>query len=168
MEEQIALGVKRTSITTVTAEQIVEWRDRVYRLALAIVCNKDAAEDVAQETISRAIRFRWQINSPDAIEAWLRKICVRQSINVLRSKKFELMDEDIAVCGDDTTNIAVRQTLQLLKPEQSAILALYHYEGLTYQEIAVSLGVPIGTVASRLSNAKVTFRNLWEEHNDKR
>ena len=163
MEELITLGRKPIEIEAVSANEIVRWRDRVFRLALAIVCDRDGAEDVTQETISRAIRFRRQVKSGESVEPWIRKICVRQSLNYLRSNHRTTQETQSGAAEDETTNIAVRQTLRRLTPDQSAILALFHFEGLSYEDISTLLDIPMGTVASRLSKAKEAFRRLWEE-----
>ena len=59
--------------------------------------------------------------------------------------------------------IQVARTLQRLKPDQRALLALALGEGLSYRETAAALSIPEGTVSSRLNTAKVAFRKLWEE-----
>ncbi len=133
-----------------------------FHLALQIVGNRDQAEDVAQEALIRAAS---NLQFPQNIEnerAWLRQIVVRRALTHLKKRKDLFPDHDFGVQSDPTNDMAVRQTLDRLQPEQRVILALAIGEQLSYQEIADSLEIPIGTVGSRIHGAKSAFRNLWE------
>lgn len=160
-EEQTILGV------TTGAEEAVRkiglYRERVFRLALSIVADRDLAEDVAQETLARAYRDRKQLKNVQSVEAWLRSICVRQALNALRQRTTRPLGKEAATEDDDTTLIAVRQVLARLKPEHAAVLALAHFEGLSYKEIGEALAIPEGTVGSRLNAAREAFRAKWED-----
>jgi RNA polymerase sigma-70 factor (ECF subfamily) len=58
--------------------------------------------------------------------------------------------------------VDVRLVMQSLPADSRAILSLSYFEGLSYQEISDTLGIPAGTVASRLSTARERFRDAWE------
>jgi RNA polymerase sigma-70 factor (ECF subfamily) len=62
-----------------------------------------------------------------------------------------------------TADLVARQVLAELSPALRAVLVLREQEGLSYQEIAVALNVPMGTVRSRLSKARIAFRDRWNE-----
>ena len=70
---------------------------------------------------------------------------------------------DGAVDEDPTNALAVRQTLNRLEPSERAILALSHFEELSYAEIGKALDIPVGTVASRLHAARESFRKEWRK-----
>ena len=135
-----------------------------YRLALKIVGSPDAAEDVAQAALLKAWGNASALRNDEMLQAWLRKIVVRTALNHLRSNATgrDLRVEP-AETPDNDTHLQVTRTLGRLKPEHRAILALALGEGLSYREVAQSLGIPEGTVSSRLNAAKAAFRNLWEE-----
>ena len=164
MQEQAIRGFGGKADADAEAVRSIElYRERVYRLALAIVSDPELAEDVAQETLARAFRDRRQLRDRSAVEAWLRRITVRQALNACRTRRPERLVTEPTDDTDRTLNLAVRQALTHLKPKHSTILALAMYEGLTHREIADSLGVPEGTVASRVHAAKEAFRTVWED-----
>lgn len=164
MQERVIRGYESKAETEEQAVRAIElYRDRVYRLALAIVSDPDLAEDVAQETLTRAFRDRNQLRDNSSIEAWLRRITVRQALNACRTKRPEPIQTEPTDDNDKTLNLAVRQVLLQLKPEHSTVIALAMYEGLTHREIADTLDIPEGTVASRIHAAKAAFRKIWED-----
>jgi RNA polymerase sigma-70 factor (ECF subfamily) len=136
----------------------------VFRLALKILGNRDEAEDVAQTALLRAWDKSRALKSDEALQSWLRRIVVRTALNHIRSAKptDELRDEP-ADRSDPETSLQVRRVLKQLSADQRALLALVVGEGLSYRETAEALGVPEGTVSSRLNTAKAAFRRLWEE-----
>lgn len=154
------LTAKRT--TTEVDALLRDARPWLYRLALAITAQSDAAEDVAQEALVRAMRSREKLRGVDEPTAWLRKVAVRCALTAL-SRAPSAPETDRAVVRDPTESIAVRQTLQRLDPTDRAVLALAHFEGLSYAEIAAALEVPIGTVGSRLHSAREAFRKEWQK-----
>ncbi|HXH62492.1 MAG TPA: sigma-70 family RNA polymerase sigma factor [Fimbriimonadaceae bacterium] len=159
-EEQSLLGAKTGSEDVERA--IGLYRDRVFRLALAIVGDRDLAEDVAQETLVRAYRARKTLKDSASAEAWLRKICVRQGLNALRRRRLFGLGEEVAGDENATSDVEVRQVLASLAPEHAVILALVQFEGLSYREASEALGIPEGTVASRLNAARSAFKAAWE------
>lgn len=141
-----------------------EQRVWMYRLAMKIVGDAETAEDVVQESLVRASRRA--PNDPDARHGFLRKIVVREALRAVSARKREpllaKLDPESAT-SEDSSDLCVRQTLARLLPEHRAILALILGEGLSYEEAALALDIPAGTVASRLSAAKASFRKFWEE-----
>ena len=164
MEEQVIRGYGSKAEADSQAVRAIElYRDRVYRLALAIVSDPELAEDVAQETLTRAFRDRKQLLDLSAVEAWLRRITVRQALNACRTRRSTRVDIEPPDESDDALNIAVREALAQLKPKHSTVLALAMYEGLTHREISDTLDIPEGTVASRIHSAKAAFKKVWED-----
>jgi RNA polymerase sigma-70 factor (ECF subfamily) len=162
MEEQV-IRDERAKVRADEAVHTIElYRERLFRLALAIVADRELAEDVAQETLARAFRHRGKLAQVESVEAWLRTICVRQAINALRNRRETPATGEPPTSQDGTLAIAVEQVLARLSPDHSVVLALVLYEGLSYGEVADLLGIPEGTVASRLSAAKAEFRRRWE------
>lgn len=146
------------------AELLNARRSWIFGLALKIVGNPEEAEDVAQTAIFRAWRKASSLRDPEMLQTWLRKIVVRSAINHLRAHEPVLdAEEEPASSTDNDTQLQVERTLSRLKPDHRAILALALGEELSYREVAESLGIPEGTVSSRLNAAKTAFRNLWEE-----
>lgn len=140
-------------------------RPEVYRIALSITASADAAEDATQEACYRLAKSAGKISQVENRTAWVRKVTVRCALDTLgrQAQGDALPDELIARTADPSEAIAVAATLRRLTPEHRAILALAIDQGLSYGEIAEALGIPAGSVASRLHYAKESFRKLWEE-----
>ena len=137
------------------------------RYARGLVSDRDRADDLVQDTLERAwSRFSmWQKRGD--IRAWMFGIMHNHFIDRLRAQRSR--PEDSA--GDDVPEIPQRpaqadalevrdldRLLQLLPPEHREVLLLVGVEELSYQEVAVAVGVPIGTVMSRLSRARARLR----------
>jgi|SRR5918996_3589048 RNA polymerase sigma-70 factor (ECF subfamily) len=133
----------------------------VFRLAAAIVGPADAA-DVTQETFVAAWQELPRLRQPDAFAAWLRRICVNRARNWMRDAKrrplgvsFESAEWHAAVSTDITEGIELRSILEpafeRLTPDQRAVLALHYSLGFSIADAAAALGVPPGTVKSRLN-----------------
>ena len=151
-------GAERESID----DFLQRHRAPTYRLALSILGRPELAEDVAQESLIRAFRARHKLQGADDPTAFARRITVRLAITALRRTRFERPLPEDMPDGDRTErNAQVRDALARLDPEHQAILALVVGEGLSYGEAAETLGIPEGTVASRLSAARAAFKKEW-------
>lgn len=136
-------------------------RDDALRLAHTITADRDAASDATQDAFLKVLD-RWKrVRTMESPDAFLRRIVVRCSIDAIRARRRQAEPQEPATPATHEGGLAVRHTLAALKPEQQAILALALGEGWTYAEIADSLGIPAGTVASRVHAAKEAFRRKW-------
>ena len=138
-----------------------EWREWGYRLALKITGCHDAALDALQEACVKAYRARRSLREAASAEAWFRRIVVRCALGQKPRPSGALTGFEVSGEAHPMDRIQVQITLCRLKPWQRAILALAIGEGMSYAEIAYALGIPIGTVGSRLDAAKKAFRKQW-------
>ena len=137
----------------------------VYRSIRAVVLDTAAAEDLTQETFVRAYRARYRYTPTAPPGAWLRRIGINLAISHLRRQKLarflparlyvapDRRDYDRAEARD-----VVEKAMAQLSPKLRAAVVLHYYEGLTREEIADVLGVPAGTVASRIAKAVAIMR----------
>lgn len=160
MERHFALQALSRRSRSEVVDFLRDARPWAYRLALAVVGIAEVAEDVAQESIVRAWRSQGKLTQADDMRAWLRTVVVRQAITALKRRTFSEIPEVAA--KDEEPSMQVRAVLMTMPPETRALLALAYFEGLTYAELAEVLGIPEGTVASRLHAAKSAFRTEWE------
>jgi RNA polymerase sigma factor (sigma-70 family) len=122
--------------------------------------------DAAQEALIAIFRGLRQLREPAALFGWVRAIAVREAIRVARRRQAgrtvpaELAD--VPAPGDPQLATDVRDVLARLAPEHRAVLALRELEGLDEQAAAALLQVPRGTVKSRLSRARRSFRKEWQ------
>ena len=137
----------------------------VYRSIRGVVLESSAAEDLTQETFVRAYRARHRYTPTAPPGAWLRRIGINLAISYLRRQKLarvlparlytppDRRDYDRAEARD-----VVTKALATLSPKLRAAIVLHYYDGLTRDEIAAVLGVPAGTVASRIAKAVAIMR----------
>jgi RNA polymerase sigma-70 factor, ECF subfamily len=149
--------------------------DRLYRASyhrvlytlLGVLHDYAAAEDCAQEAYVRAYRS-WKDWQPDApAEAWLHRIALNVAFSYRRWHRLREVGEVVRRLGrpasdEEVSDLGIRgdllDALRRLPPEQAATIILRHHHGYTNREIAVALGLPESTVASRLAAAKQRLR----------
>jgi RNA polymerase sigma factor (sigma-70 family) len=178
--EPITATPEATLPADLTWENIVEQHSaRVYRLAYHLTGNKHDAEDLTQDVFIRVFNSLSQYK-PGTFEGWLHRITTNLFLDRVRRKKrirFDFMaDDDAAVPTSDSFDRYERsgqpedafdmshfgddivQALAELPPEYRAAVVLSDIEGLSYEEIAATLGIKMGTVRSRLSRARAKLR----------
>jgi RNA polymerase sigma-70 factor (ECF subfamily) len=139
--------------------------DGVYRLALAITADEADARDVTQESMIAAWRGLAALREPDRFEAWLRRVVVNAARTTLRARRRRRLREIPAdeVVGREPAHdpvapradaLVLRAALQRLDADKRVLLALHYLEGRSVGEVAEILGIPTGTVKSRLSTAR--------------
>lgn len=145
-------------------ENIWEYRRFVFRIAKSIVLDRDVAEDMTQSTLLKALKSGEAVRDT---KAFLRQIVVRECLNHLRRPRVDTLGEEITTREPSADRrLQVEASLAQLDPEQRSILALVCGEGLSYREVADLLGIPEGTVASRLNRAKAAFRAAFGEEDE--
>jgi len=142
-------------------------RPRLYATAIRLLGYQPDAEDAVQETCLIAMRFIGTVRDPDAVGAWLHAVLRRSCLQHRRQRHDELVTDTIPDAPDERSHPEERiERLELREwiwaalqqlPETLRVTAMLRFFGSydSYEEIAAILGVPIGTVRSRLSEAKV-------------
>ena len=138
------------------------------RYARALTRNADRADDLVQDCLERAIRKRGLFAPTGPLQAWLFRMLVNLWRNSLRAERrrgehvtFDAMPVEPSIPAPQTERIALGEmsrALDRLPDEQRETLLLVVLEGVTYEEAARILGIPIGTVMSRLSRARAALR----------
>ncbi|NAZ84452.1 RNA polymerase sigma factor SigE [Kineococcus sp. R8] len=145
---------------------------RVYRLAYRLTGNRHDAEDLTQEVFVRVFRSLSSYQ-PGTFEGWLHRITTNLFLDQVRRKqriRFDALAED----ADDrlpSTDMGperayehrnldddVQRALDALPPDFRAVVVLCDIEGLSYEEIAATLGVKLGTVRSRIHRGRAQLR----------
>jgi RNA polymerase sigma factor (sigma-70 family) len=156
-----------------TWQEVVEQHSaRVYRLAYRLTGNVYDAEDLTQEVFVRVFRSL-STYTPGTFEGWLHRITTNLFLDQVRRKKrirFDALaeDADARMAGrepdpsrayDDThLDDDVQAALDALPPDFRAAVVLCDIEGLTYEEIAATLGIKLGTVRSRIHRGRSQLR----------
>ncbi len=157
------------------------YQRRVYFLAIRMVTNHDAADDVAQETFIKAYNALDSFRLGCNFYTWLYRICMNLSINhlkhgrrVMTESRFkeEAKPLERAASGADPLDCAVmtemgeriETAIDSLSPKHKAVFVLRIYEDMSYEEIAESLDISIGTVMSRLFRAREKMQEMLAEY----
>jgi RNA polymerase sigma-70 factor (ECF subfamily) len=153
------------------------FQSRVYGLAVTIVGDPKAAEDVAQETFVRAWRHASSYDARrGAVSSWLLTIARNLAVDRARLKRAQPVDPDLIVSQlerepgaartDDATQVAERDRLRELLLElpehQRRALVLATYFGRTAKEISELDGTPVGTVKTRIRDGLLKLRTRME------
>jgi RNA polymerase sigma factor (sigma-70 family) len=124
-----------------------------------------AADDAAQEALLAVFQGLPSLRAPEAIMTWVRSVTVRTAIRLARQHDLEVAAEGTLVdrhAASPEGVVDIDDALSRLPVSQRAVLVLRTREGLSEQEIATTLGIPAGTVKSRLHRARAAFREGWE------
>jgi RNA polymerase sigma-70 factor (ECF subfamily) len=144
--------------------------DRLLAIAYRILRDLGLAEDAVQQTLVLAWRELPSLRDVDRFDAWLRRLLVHACYREARRGRHWASNvrilPDPASSIDDYVTVVQRDQLdrgfRRLPPEQRAVFVFHHYLGLTLIEVAAELGVPLGTVKSRLHYATNTLRAALE------
>jgi RNA polymerase sigma-70 factor, ECF subfamily len=141
--------------------------DRLFAIAQRILRDVDRTEDAVQDALVIAWRDLPSLRDPDRFDAWLYRLLVRACITEARRERrlgatIRALPMDFPSTSDDYVSVAARDELERgfrrLPPEQRALIVLRHFVGLEPAEIAEVIGIPAGTVRSRLHHAHRAMR----------
>jgi RNA polymerase sigma-70 factor, ECF subfamily len=169
---------------------IVRYQRKVYAVALGIVQDRDLAWDVAQEAFIRVHAHLGEFKGDSSFSTWVLKIASHLAIDALRKERKaakeeldEVRPEDLArsgegvlatTLGDDPQKNLLRrelasrmsEALAELPEKHRTILVLRELEGLSYEDLALRLGIHKGTVMSRLFHARKKMQALLRDYAD--
>ncbi len=161
----------------------------VYRLCFRISGSREDALDLTQETLVKVLTGLDKFQPGRPFKPWLRQVTVNACLNCLRRRAPEtvsleqpvtenmVLKDTLAGQADDPAAAAewqdarevIRQAVSRLPPQQRLVLVLRHQEGLSYEEIAATADLPLGTVKTHLFRARQRLRRElagvygWEE-----
>lgn len=153
-----------------------EHREMVFRVAYWRTGDEEEALDICQETFLRAFRSLKGFRGESSLGTWLGRIANNLAIDALRKRKREKtvpMDESLEFPSTAETSAraqeqelreAIREALDKLPEQERTVVLLYSVEGRRYREIAQILSCPIGTVMSRLHNARKKLLQYLEPY----
>jgi RNA polymerase sigma-70 factor (ECF subfamily) len=159
-----------SKISRMEQHPIVQHIPRLRRYARALAGDRYAADDLVQDTLERAWnKFHlWRPGSD--LRAWLFAIMHNVFVNQMRSRRFEMEQpmEDppaqaVRASQSDGVELAdLERALSRLSLEHREVLLLVAVEQMKYDEVSRSLGIPVGTVMSRLSRARERLRQQMD------
>lgn len=160
-------AIDESSNELIIKELIEKYKDMIFNMLCRMTCNYDDAMELAQETFLKAMIALPMFRYESSMKTWLYKIAVNLAINHKRKwslfkKKEEPLEtylrdkrsspEEQTCCKQLSHH--VQQAINRLPKDQKAMIILRDIEELSYLEISHVLGLPIGTVKSRLARAR--------------
>lgn len=160
---------------------VERYQDRIFSVVFNYVPNREDAADIVQDSFVKAYTKLQTFDSESAFYTWLYRIAINAAIDYLRKKKSRnvdsLDDEKFTEVGfepvsrDASTDpervvlrseqaAILRRALGALSDKLKAVAILHDVEGLSQEEVARVLGIPVGTVKSRVSRARAELRYL--------
>lgn len=155
-------------------EIVRRYQRAVVRVAYALTRNASDADDLAQETFVRAYQAIGRFRVGEPLYPWLARIATNLAFSLFRRRRrrpetpleplveagqqWAVEDDPAERVQQDERTRHLQAAFAELKPEHQAILALRVVEEQSYEVIAATLGVPVGTVMSRLSRARAELR----------
>lgn len=160
------------------------YQDRIYSVVNNYVYNSEDAIDIAQDTFIKAYQKLATFDSASAFYTWLYRIAINTSIDFLRKRKTKSADsldddryresgfEPVSVDSSADPEISamrseqaemMRKAVAGLSPKLRAVAVLHDVQGLSQEEVSQVLGIPVGTVKSRVSRARAELKYLLRE-----
>ena len=149
------------------AESIVELIPRLRRYARALAGDRTAADDLVQDTLERSWSKLHLYRRGTDLRAWMFTIMHNVYVNQLRAMRPSVPLDDkmpeLTQPARESDALVLRDldaAIRRLPPEQREVLLLVALEEMSYEEAAATLGIPIGTVMSRLARAREKLRAM--------
>ncbi len=149
------------------ADDLIAFLPNLRRFAISLCRSADIADDLVQITVERAFAGRSGFDPASRLDAWLFRILRNAWIDMVRRTRTRGTEIDIvdapevrSVDGEQVVETslmlqAARNAIEQLPPDQREVILLICVEELTYKEASDLLGIPIGTVMSRLARARI-------------
>lgn len=141
---------------------------RIYNLSLRMLGRPEDARDATQETFLAAFKKLPSFRGESALSTWLHRVAVNSCYDILRRRKRraeESLPEDPGPAPGDVAEssseaVDVQRALAQVPEEFRTVLVLHDVQDLPYEQIAEILGIPVGTVKSRLHRGRVGLARL--------
>jgi len=166
------------------AELMEKYRDSIFHLCRKMVFNDDDADDLTIETFGKAFQRLKQYTPAFAFSTWLFKIASNHCIDFIRKKRINALSLDRGIETEDGDNIQftvkdeapdpietlekkqrvekMRLVVSELKPRYRRLVELRYFEEYSYDEIALELDLPLGTVKAQLFRARDILASVME------
>ena len=148
-------------------ELIVPFIPNLRRYARALVGDRDGADDLVQDTLERAVR-KFHLWRPGDLRAWLFSIMHNVFVNQLKARRIAPdveLDDSYPAPSSPVTSMDLQdlqRALATLAPEQREVVLLVALEDMSYADVSRALGIPMGTVMSRLSRGREKLRRAMD------
>lgn len=142
------------------------WQKRLWQHTYRLTAESQACWDITQQSWLDIIKGLRKLRDPARFPTWAYRIVTNKAADWLKSKQkrnYVNIDDVAPAETPSSENADVRELLQKLKENSRVILSLYYFEEFTVSEISQVLKAPVGTVKSRLFQARKEFNELWSK-----
>jgi RNA polymerase sigma-70 factor (ECF subfamily) len=179
--EEYLLELALAGDTACFGELIERWQRRIYGFICRYVGNTDEAQDLTQDTFTKAYKNLDRLADPERFSSWLYTIALNECrMRFRRKRKIQLValpEEDGEIvpiplqdqAASPEAKLAVKEDIQVLREafnglpeEQREVILMKEYQDLKFHEISDILGIPLSTVKSRMYLGLKTLRKLME------
>jgi RNA polymerase sigma-70 factor (ECF subfamily) len=163
---------------------VAKHQQRAYQYAFRLTRDPEEAADIVSESFIRMFKALGNFKGDSAFTTWMYRIATNCFLDIRKKKRsrpsvsleatVQTTDGEVTYQFEDTNSSpheeaerseamrAVQDAVEMLPEYQRAIIVMYHAEMQSYEEIAETLNLPLGTVKSRLNRARLSLRNLLE------
>jgi len=147
---------------------VIEHYEAIFRFLRNLTGSKEDAEDLTQQTFLRAWEALSSFRGDSSLSTWLHSIAYREYTHWLRSRREFVPLDEIVDMPDEQANqnleaVLLRWAIYRLAPEHREVFVLHYLQGFSVSEIAKIIGIPAGTVKSRLFFARQKLRELLSD-----
>lgn len=153
----------------IIGQRILENKNKLYALAYSIIGHPEDAEDAVGNAIIKAFMHKGNIKKDDSIDAWLYSIVNREAYGILRTRKpIVSLDENENLCSRDIISekvdkLYIWDVVSQMDEKYRGIVYLYYGLQMDTHQISKIVGIPQGTVRTRLKRAREILRVTLEE-----
>jgi len=180
-QERLVLEAVRAGQSTRFEELVLAYQNRLFAAMLAVLGNRQDAEDVTQEAFTKAFLKLDAFQAKSSFFTWLHRIAFNLAIDLRRrdARSRNLGKVSLETAGDalrsteplppvtteqNETHQRIYAALAMIDPERRSVITLRDLQGMDYSEIAQVLEIPIGTVRSRLHRARIELKDILREY----
>jgi RNA polymerase sigma-70 factor (ECF subfamily) len=162
---------------------VQRYQDRLYPTALRLTGGTEDALDLLQDAFFQSFRKLGSFHGESSFYTWVYRIVVNLALSAKRRRTPKLFRDpgsgadfdpaETSASSDPSSNLErvereamVQQALDRLAPDHRVVIVMKEFDGMHYEEIAATLGVPIGTVRSRLHRARSELKELLSGFDD--
>ncbi len=164
------------------------YRESIYFMMIKMVRSEDDAEDLTIEAFGKAFNRLHQYSPSYAFSTWLFKIASNNAIDFIRKKRIKVTSMDTAYTNDEGESVSLdvkstekdpeevtmhaekvvllREVVKKLKPRYRDLIEKRYFQELSYDEIAVDMGLPLGTVKAQLFRARAFLADMIKNTRD--
>ena len=143
---------------------VEKYHPPLFRMAVRMLGDREEARDAIQNAFLKAYQALGRYDASQKFFTWIYRIAVNECLNVIRARRTTVPLEQMEPAAQATepgdpaeraeNRRRIREALMALPPEQREVIVLRHFGGMTYAQVAQTLGVPEKTVKSRLFGAR--------------